>query len=369
MIQMKAGGAEKLVYEIISEIDRSKFEPSIAWFKDFDMIESFKKLNIPLYYVPKRKRIDFQAMYKLSKIIRQNNIQIINAHHLMPLVYSYYSFLVSHNVKLVYTEHSMWEIETRPFKWNLATKYMLRKASAIIGVSPEISNYMREKYKINTEKVHYVRNGVKVKNFSMAYGKKLSIDELKDQQNKIKIVMVANFRRNKNHIFLLNAFKELHEQNKNVHLVFIGQGFNADLENSEDLIRKKIMDLGLNENVSLLGYRDNIPELLSLMDIACLTSDKEGLPISLIESMAAGLPVVGTNVEGINSVIVDNYNGFLVEPNNIKNCYEVLKKLSEKKNMREIFGERSKKLALEKFNFDNCILKYQKLFTSIVSQQ
>jgi glycosyltransferase involved in cell wall biosynthesis len=98
----------------------------------------------------------------------------------------------------------------------------------------------------------------------------------------------------------------------------------SDAENSEPEIRSYIKEKGLENDLLLLGYRSDIPEILSIMDIFCLTSFKEGMPLSLIEAMAAGLPVIGTDVEGIRDVIVQDRNGFLIDLDDISGMKNIL---------------------------------------------
>lgn len=365
ILQMKAGGSEKLVLDIISELDRSIYSPSIAWFKGFDIIDKFKKLNIPMYYIPKKKRVDLLAIAKLSKIIKENKIQIVNVHHFMPLVYSYYGCKIANKIKLVYTEHSIWEIEQRPLKWNMIGGYFLRNADAIIGVSKKIADHLQKVYKLPEKKVYTVPNGV---NFHKLFKKKDFNFFVNIPNTYIKIVMVANFRKNKNHVFLLNSFNELCKIRNNVHLILIGQGFKEDVENSENEVKTLITKLGLNKKVTLLGYCDNVQELLCYVDIACLTSEKEGLPISLIEAMAARLPVIGTNVEGIEDVIFHNYNGYLVSMGDVKGFSNALNLLVTDEKKRKIFGNRSQEIAFNLYSMDKCIQKYQDIFVSLVNQ-
>jgi len=363
ILQMKAGGSEKLVLDIISELDRTIFSPSIAWFKDFDLIDKFRNLNIPMYYISKNRRVDLLAMYNLSKIIKENNIRLVNVHHFMPLVYSYFGCKIANKIKVVYTEHSIWEVEQRSFKWNIIGGYLLRNTDAIIGVSKRISDHMGKVYKLYNNKIHTVPNGV-IFNYSFERTECKYFSNI--PKNHFKICMVANFRNNKNHIFLLKSFNELCKVRNNVHLVLIGQGFKEDAENSENEVKALIAKLRLNRNVSLLGYRDNVQELLCNMDIACLTSKKEGLPISLIEAMAARLPVVGTKVEGIEDVILDNYNGYLVSMGDVKGFSNALDSLITDEKRRKIFGNRSNEIARKLYSMEKCVEKYQNIFLSLV---
>lgn len=365
MLQMKPGGSEKLVYEIISGLDRERFSPSVAWFKDKDLVEDFKKLNIQLHYIPKTKRLDLHAMAELSKVIKTTGAKIVNVHHFMPLFYSYFGCKVANNVKIVYTEHSLWEVRTDSLMWALIKGYMLKKTDAVIGVSEEISNSIKKTYKLKEKQVYAIRNGVNLRKYPQKHDR--LIQGLGINENPIKIVMVANFRKNKNHVFLLKAFSELSKRNNNkVHLVFIGQGFKDDPDNSESEVLETIRNLNLNEKVSLLGYRSNVNELLSEMDIACLCSDKEGLPMSLIEAMAAGLPVVGTDVDGIKDVIIDKYNGFLVEKGDVKKYSEALDILVQDRDLRMIFGRRSQEIVAQEYSMEKCIFEYEEVFVNLL---
>jgi glycosyltransferase involved in cell wall biosynthesis len=364
ILQMKPGGSEKLVYELISGLDKSIFSPSIAWFRDMDMVKDFEKLNIALYYVPKIKRLDLQAVASLSKVIKTTKPQIVNVHHSMPLVYSYFGCKLRNHVKLVYTEHSLSEVKIDSLLWNSVKGYMLKNCDAIIGVSEEISNSLRMTYNLKQKQVYSIKNGVNINKFSKGN------DEVNQAgamgHHHVCIVMVANFRKNKNHVFLLKSFSDLRKKYNNVHLVLIGQGFKNDPENSEHEILDTIKKLNLGSSVSLLGYCQNVSELLSQMDIACLCSDKEGLPLSLLEAMAAELPIVGTNVEGIRDVVLHNYNGFLVEKGNIQKFANALDILVKDRELRKTFGRRSREIAAQQYSLENCIKEYEKLFMDLL---
>lgn len=155
---------------------------------------------------------------------------------------------------------------------------------------------------------------------------------------------------------------------KPVKLLVIGQGFENDIENTEQELRNFVDENGLDKNVLFLGYRSDIAELLKIMDIFCLTSFKEGLPVSLIEAMAAGLPVVGTNVEGIRDVIITNKNGFLVQLDDINGLKDALYNLLKDEALRNKMGNESKALAMSNYSITECINKYQDLFFSLLRQ-
>ena len=369
MIQMKMGGAERLVYNLALKLDRRLFNPSVAWFYGDEILKEFYSLDIPLFHVYKTKRIDLRAMRALGKIIRDNNIHIVNAHHFMSLVYSFYGSKIVNQRKLIYTEHSEWEIERIPWKWRSIGRRLLSRSDGAVGVSTAVSKRIQEAFQTIPSQTFSFQNGVEGEAFTGRASRAEIRKSLDVAEQDIIIGTVANFRKIKNHLFLLKAFSELVKTEKRVKLLLIGQGFESDTENSEPAVRDFINEMGLRSNVLTLGYRSDIPELLNAMDIFCLTSFKEGLPISLIEAMAAGLPVVGTNVEGVREVIADDRNGFLVSISDAEGLKVALHKLAKDESLRKKFGEESKFLAKTAYSLKRCVNEHEGLFVSVMNQK
>lgn len=366
MVQMEMGGSERLVHNLALNLDRTLFNPSVAWFYGNRILKEFSDLDIPLYHVPKNKRIDFSTMNKFGEIIKDNNIHIINAHHFLSMVYSFYGCKMNNRCRLIYTEHSVWEIEKISWKWKTAGRYLLKRADGAVGVSSNVSEAIRENFNLPADKISTIRNGVDLKTFSKKIDKKAMIrKEFCIEDNEKVIGIVANFRKIKNHIFLLKAFKELTKTFMHVKLIVIGQGFKEDPENSEEEIRSFVAQNGLSKKVLFLGYRQDVSDFLGIMDIFCLTSFKEGLPISLIEAMAAGLPIVGTEVEGIKDVVIHEKNGFLVQLDDVYRLKNALNTLLCNESIRQKFGKESKSMATSAYSLEHCINEYQNLFLSV----
>lgn len=357
------GGSERLIHNLALRLDRQVFNPSVAYFYGEEILKEFSDLKIPLHLVPKVKRFDLSTIRKLGDIIKENNIHIVNAHHFMPVIYSLYGTKPANSGKLFCTFHSEWEIESLPLKWRIIGNLLLKRTEGVIAVSKEVAGSVEKTLRLHRSKIFTIHNGVDVEGFSKKNGKSDLRKELGLVENEKVIGMVANFKTVKNHFFLLRAFNELIKENKNVKLLLIGRGFN-DPDNTEREIRHFIMKNGLTDKVMLLGYRSDVPKLLNVLDIFCLTSFKEGLPIGLIEAMASGLPVVGTNVEGIRGVIRPNKNGFIVELNDTEGLKGVLSVLLNNDKQRHLFGQESRSLAITQYGLQNCISQYQGLFLS-----
>lgn len=365
IMQMEMGGSERLVHNLALKLDRNIFNPSIAWFFGDRVLKEFQNLNVPIYHVPKVKRIDFNAMAKMSEVIRDNNIHIVNAHHFMSMVYAFYGCKIKNRSKLVYTEHSEWEIEKISWKWKKIGAHLINSIDRAVGISAAVSKKIQNKFGTYDGKVFTIQNGVNLGAFDNHNEKSVLRKELGLAEHERIIGTVANLKKVKNHIFLLKAFYELIKDCKNAKLLLIGQGFKNDPDNSELEIRKFAEEKGLNNKIMFLGYRSDIPQLLSIMDIFCLTSFKEGLPISLIEAMAAGLPVVGTDADGIRDVIIPNRNGFLVQIGDVMGLKNAMNLLIQNELLRQKFGRESRIVAEESYSLERCILQYQDLFLSV----
>ena len=367
MPQMAIGGSETLIYSLAHNLDQNKFNTSIAWFYNEKICTPFNELEMPLYHIPKLRKFDLSTINRLGSIIKNDGIDIVNAHHFMPMFYSFCGGKFKYKAKLVYTEHSKWEIEQVSFKWKTIGRYLIKNIDAVVGVSDSVKEVLQKKFKINPKKIYTIKNGVEIDKYTNNKNNFLK-NELNIANDTIIIGIIANFRKIKNHIFLLKAFYELLKKNSNLKLLLIGKGFDGDSENSEEEVRKYIHENKIDNNVLLLGHRSDIPELLSIMDIFCLTSKKEGLPLSLIEAMAAGLPLVGTDVEGIRDIICHGKNGFLVKPGDTSGLTDILDGLINNKPLLHKLSQNSKNTAKEFYSLDSCIRGYEDLFISLMSK-
>ena len=360
MLQLDAGGSERVVCELLEGLDPLKYEPYVAAFNGGILEKTIRKFSKKLFFIKKGRRLDFFAIYKLSKIIRENNIDIVNAHHFMPFFYSFFGACIINKKRLVYTEHSCAEVESliRSF-YGLLFKCMLREVGAVIGVSFEIANTFKKYYPSYQKKIVAVNNGVDIQKFS----KNTKHDNIREKygikEDHFVIGCVANFRKVKNHACLLRAVAELRKDYGHIRLLFVGSGFENDPENSENILKDIIVNLSLSEIVVFAGYQEEIPAFLAAFDLFCLPSFSEGLPMCIIEAMAAGVPVIGSNVKGIIEVINDRKNGILFESDNHKMLSICIKELIDNIPLRNTISREAKNYVKEKHDKIIWINKYQ----------
>jgi len=183
--------------------------------------------------------------------------------------------------------------------------------------------------------------------------------------NKIILLFMSRFVATKGVFELIDAFNEIQTSYPEVTLHLVGDG------PEKSSIEKKISNLSLQDNIKLLGYiegREKAQELINA-DIFILPSYSEGCPISLLEAMAAGLPVIATDVGGIPNIITNEKNGVLLtshSPNIIKKG--IVKMLDNKKKRKEI-GELNKKISWENYESKLITSRIEKIYKQISSME
>jgi glycosyltransferase involved in cell wall biosynthesis len=185
-----------------------------------------------------------------------------------------------------------------------------------------VSEYDRQiglKAGINSDKLLTIHNGMK----------DVAVDSKANPapSEPIKVAMVARFDRQKDQATLIEAFKDL-----NAKLVLIGDG------PSLDKTKERVEQLGMNERVSFLGFRQDIAEILAEVQIYALISHWEGLPCTIIEAMRASLPVVASDVGGVSEIVLDGQTGYLVPRGDVKTLCQKLSYLLDNEQARISMG-------------------------------
>jgi glycosyltransferase involved in cell wall biosynthesis len=355
------GGSEKLVFDIIKNIDKSKFSPVLCVFFTGKYEKEFLKLNIPFYKIHSRSiKSKFYTISLLNKIIRDHKIDIVNTHHSSPLIQGFIPFKIFNNIFWIHTEHTRLDLDPNiTLKIIFIQKILLKFVDVSLGISDGVCSYFKNELKVNPKKVIKILNGVDIKRFSLKnFNKKEFKKKLDITENDILIGMFANFRKQKNHENLLKAVRLLINQGIDKFKVILcgdGPRFNE--------MKHLSQALNINEYITFLGARINIPEIMNILDIYCLPSHFEGLPFSLMEAMAAGKAVIATEVIGNDEIIQANKNGIFVRPNDSTDLATALKTLIQDSDLRNSLSAQAQKDALD-FSFDLMLNKYEDLFVN-----
>ena len=206
----------------------------------------------------------------------------------------------------------------------------------IVAISSLQKRDLTEKYKVaSKKKCEVIQLGLDLDGYlkiNPVENKKKILDS---RNTDIIIAAVGRITNVKNHRFFVDIAKLFYEKNKeaNVKFAIVGGG------ELKDEIEEYKNSLGLSNKVCLLGWQDNMAEIYSGIDIFALTSKNEGTPVSMIEAMASGLPVVSTNVGGVSDLIEDGVSGYPISDFNKEEFVSKLEKLASDKDLRLALGK------------------------------
>ena len=136
----------------------------------------------------------------------------------------------------------------------------------------------------------------------------------------------------------------------------------------EATLKQEAKDLGIEEHVQFLGFRDDVPSILSVMDVFVLPSLSEGLSVALLEAMAAGIPTIATRVGGNPELVIDQRTGFLIPPRDTETLASKLLILLQDKELSRTLGDNGRKRVKDSFSFEAMVNNYQQLYERLLAR-
>lgn len=233
--------------------------------------------------------------------------------------------------------------------------YTVENADAVTAVSKFMMRESHERLGL-TRKVKVIPNFVDYKLFSPAPCNILE----KNSNRDVVISHISNFRPVKRIQDLVRAMGIVLKRAPEVKLMLVGDG--PERHRIERLIEK----LGIHKNVLLTGFRSDVANILKCSDVTVLCSETESAPLTLLEGMSSGLPVIATRVGGIPEIIQDNVNGLLVNVKDPEAIANRIIELNDDLELRRNLGEAARLTVLEKYSAEKVICQYEKVFSSIL---
>ncbi|SNZ15377.1 Glycosyltransferase involved in cell wall bisynthesis [Natronoarchaeum philippinense] len=333
------GGAVNGLIPIATELDGYNVTVGYGSEVDHQYVELLQKegadtkqFNLIRHYNPITAA---PAVLSVANFIRQNDFDIVHTHSTEAGIIGRAAARLAGTSNVVHTIHGVPFSEDRN---NLLNWFVERSevaaapwTDAIISIADIISEEYLSRGIGRPEQYQTIRYGIDLDKFSSGY----PASDLPDSE--VQVLMVSRLARGKGFEVLLDATEELAVDG--VSILIAGDGPLSDELSSEIEAR------GLEETVHLLGYRDDIPAVMAACDMLVLPSFREGTPFVIIEAMAAGLPVVATDIAGIPEQVDPETNGILIEPGNTNALSDAIARLATSPELRERFGMASRKRA------------------------
>jgi glycosyltransferase involved in cell wall biosynthesis len=356
------GGVENLILEICKKLDKNKVSPLVIVFqKDGKLQNEFAKENIPVFIVEKGSGLAYIMPFKLANLFKKNKIDLVNTHNQGAWLYGGIAAKLA-GIPLLQTEHTTYAyLPKKAQRWNLLEFGLSLLTQQINTVSKSVADYMIHKEHISKNKIKIIYNGIDPHRYEVKFDVVLKKEKLGIKESEIIIGNIASLSDKKDQSTLLKAFQLVTKQIPNIKLLIAGEGC---LRNELINLSK---DLGLENKVSFLGNRRDIPELLQTFDLFVLSSIMEGFPIVLLEAMAAGLPIIATDVDGNSESVIHGETGLIVKPRDINEMANAIIQLLTNKEKAQQMGEAGKKRVKEKFTFEKMMQEYERIYLDTVS--
>mgnify|MGYP003143820118 CR=1 FL=1 len=310
----------------------------------------------------KRGMFSIRVVKELVKYIKDIKPDVIQCNGSDTLKYAIAASLFTNKIPLVYRNISIiseW-VSNKPKK--ILYKRMFNRIAHVTSVGDEALADFIKTYKYPTERAEVIRRGIPIKGvnrmeLSNNLRKNLSL------KNSDKIVIhIGNFSPEKNHEFLINIFSDLKETQPHIKLICVGSGIL--FEEIKGLI--KLLDL--RETVFLLGFRQDIPELLAASDCIVLTSKVEGVPGVILEAGTQKIPAVATNVGGVKEALIDGKTGFLIDGFDRTKFKNKLVELMTDDILRKKFGENAYEMISKGYDPKLNARKFEKLYQRLIEE-
>jgi len=322
-------------------------------------IDLLKTANVPFQQLKKLKRdispyTDLIAIRELSKVISVFDPDVVSLHSAKAGLLGRFA---CRNLAypVVFTAHG-WSFATGI---SFLSRYLYRFLERIAAPMADIIITVCE-----TDKRFALNNKVADKNTIIAIHNGMPDIDINFRATPTnptaKIVMVARFEKQKDHITLLKALAEL--KNYDWELLLVGEG--PLITTCQQIVREN----GIEDKVQFLGRRNDVPKILSQADIYVLTSFWEGFPRSILEAMRASLPVVATRVAGVPEAVIEGETGYLVETGNQDQLAKKLGILLEEPALRKKLGENARSLYEKEFTFERMASKTLKVYEDLRKQ-
>lgn len=345
---LATAGAEKFVVDLASNINNKVFDVSVIITYELNNTDLYKKLLdkkikvINLGY--KRNRL--KTIIELTKIFLKEKPDVVHA-NVGSLQYVALPAFLCGVKKKFFTVHSMaYRIAGGYMKrvYKLAFHYLGFKP---IGISKIVTESIIKEYGLQSDLVATINNGIDIQKFA---------PEASKMDGDITFINVGTLYYIKNHKYLIECFSEVHKANPKTKLIIVGDG--ELREGLDGLIRK----LNLENAVLLVGNQNDVAPYLKCSDIYVSSSLVEGLPLSILEGMACGLPVIANKVGGIPDIVNEGENGLLVELNDRKAFIEAMLSLANDNSKIKAYGKKSRDIVCSQWSLEQCVKGYEKLY-------
>lgn len=365
-------GAEMFAVRLAAQLESSDVQNAIcSLYPASGEDERFDVGSLPMYQLDVKQtifdrifRVEPMAALRLRRVLKEFKPDLVVGHGTDTMKYASLSRLTHRNIRSVYMNiglASFWA-STRSRIW--LNKFWLRNIDSSVSVSEHIRTDFIEHYGFDESRAVYIPNAVQAEGFDEASDQSVRQQmraELGVDDESVVIGMVGRLSPEKGQDTLIRAAARLIGNGLPAKLVLIGDG--PERERLENEAKAE----GIQSSVHFLGVRNDVPKVLSGLDIFALASKSEGMPGVLIEAGFAGLPSIAYDVGGVTEVLTDESTGLVVPAEDFEALVNGLEGLARRDEWRAQIGERARAWCRSRFDMKIVADQYKRLFNQLLS--
>jgi glycosyltransferase involved in cell wall biosynthesis len=323
-----------------------------------------EQMGVPLYFLEVvEKRLHWVHDPKLDALFKKYRPTIVHT-HLGGIIYAFVLAMKYRTPVRVHTLHNIAPLEmgTGPSRRVRLLAFRYRIGSFVpVAIAKEVARTFETLYGYRNPPL--IPNGIPVHDFTPNPTVRASVRQsLQCEPSSVIFIHIGRFFYQKNHELLINAFAHI-QLRVPVELWLVGDG------ELRETVQHQVSAMGVENRVRFLGVRSDIPDLLRAADVFVFPSRWEGNPLSVMEAMAAGLPVVATAVGGVPELVEDGVSGILVPNEDLEGLTTAMQRMAQNPDLREQMGRAARCRAVERFDIRQTVRAYEALYEEILQRK
>ena len=354
---LEVGGAQHGLLLGLPRFDSAKYHHVICSLTDqMQMKDQFQEAGIEVKSAGLKNKTDMAALFRLRSIIMESRPDILHTYLLHSNVLGRIVGRLCGVPIIISSERTIGQVK----RWGqLLTKLTNPLTNAVEVNSQTGATIIQETLGVPSEKIQLVRSGIDLDAYSKQSNESEIRNELNLNSHQHLVLYVGRLREVKGVEYGIKAFKLVTTEHPNLHLAIAGEG------KQHRGLQNLVNELGINNQVTFLGVRNDLPDLFAAANSVLIPSLTEGFPRVAIEAMSAGKPIVATNVGGTPEAIIDGKTGLLVPPKDIQAMASALLKLINDSKLQSQMSIAGAKLARDKYSINRYVDRLDQLYRQL----
>jgi glycosyltransferase involved in cell wall biosynthesis len=356
-------GAERVVLTLGRNIDTSKYNFILLCMRRSDgrseeLINAARKFNIKVLTVDIDSRLSIAGILKIRYLLKSHDIKIIHTHDFKSDFYALFASLFL-GIRRIATVHGSTRdsLKIRLYLY-LSERIIYRYYHKVLAVSQQLVGWLT-KCGVDQSKIVVIQNGIDPSLIKEMSGENVKLDLALPPQSHI-FAIIGRLFPDKGHLYFVEAFKEVLKVHKNIRAVVVGEGpYDKEIMN-------RIQELGLQKEILVLGFQQNMRAVYNIIDTIVIPSLREGLPYVLLESMVFKIPVLATAVGDVPLLIKNEQTGVLIPPGDGKALEKAMLAMLDRPDHYRQLAENGYQQVMERFSHKRMLQKTEVMYQELI---